>query len=260
MIQWSQRRRRSALVALALSLTVAVLATSTPPAGAQEAAAPADTAKAAPAARPSGKEAKRAAAAERKAEKRAAKAAKRAERAEKQAVIDAADGEANSPWQRGANWMSVRFGYAKSAADGHANGDIGGGFGYQHFMNRHWAAGIHANADLLGRFQGASEISIPLTVELTRHIHWKTGMNPYLGAGAGAFYYKTYRTGADYSIVRPGMYVTGGFNMPIADRSLIGVDARMQWSNDAASDNPIFPDAGPSVMHWSVKLNYSRWH
>lgn len=262
MIQWSQRLRLPALAALTLSLSVAMSATIAPTASAQESATPPaspDSVKAAAPARPSTKEAKRAAAAERKAAKQAAKAKKKADRAEAVAKLDAADREAGTPWQRDANWMSLRFGYAKSAADRHANGDIGGGFGYQHFLNRRWAAGIHTNVDMLGRFQGSTEISIPVTVDLTRHIHWGTDMRPYLGAGLGAFYYHAYRTGEDFSIVRPGIYLTGGFNTPIADRSLIGLDLRMQWSNDAKSRNQIFPDAGPSVMHWSVKLNYSRW-
>lgn len=261
MIQWSQRLRLPALAALTLFLAVAISAASVPSAAAQEAATPAasDTTKTARAAKPTTREAKRAASAERKSAKQAAKAKKQADRAERLAKEDAADRAAGSPWQRDANWMSLRFGYAKSAADHHASGDIGGGFGYQRFLNRRWAAGIQTHVDMLGRFQGSTEVSIPVTFELTRHVQWKSEVRPYFGAGLGAFYYHAYRTGEDYSIVRPGMYLTGGFNTPVADRSLLGLDLRMQWSNDARSENPMFPDAGPSVMHWSIKLNYSRW-
>jgi len=254
-----QRFRLPAVAALTLSLTVAVLAASAPAASAQGPdanPAASDTTKAS---KPRTKAAKSAAGAEKKAAKKAAKDKKHAARAEKAAKEDAEDKAAAAPWQRDANWLSLRFGYAKSAADNHADGDVGGGFGYYHFLNRRWAAGIHTNVDLLGRFQGTTEVSVPLTVELTRHIRWKGELRPYVGFGTGAFYYHAYRTGEDYSIVRPGFYLTGGFNTPISDRSLMGVDLRMQWSNDARSDNAVFPDAGPSVMHWSAKLNYLRW-
>jgi outer membrane protein W len=255
-----QRFRLPAVAALTLSLTVAILAASTPMASAQESAANSAASDTTKAAKPRTEAARSTARAEKKAAKRAAKDNRKAVRADKAAKDDAEDRQSAAPWQRDANWLSLRFGYAKSAADHHANGDIGGGFGYYHFFNRRWAAGVHTNVDMLGRFQGATEISIPVTFEMTRHIKWASDVRPYVGAGLGAFYYHATRTGEDYSIVRPGMYLTGGFNTPIADRSLIGLDLRLQWSNDAASENAVFPDEGPSVMHWSVKLNYLRWH
>lgn len=250
-----QRFRPTAVAALILILAVA---TSAPARAAEEPAAkPAATGAAA--AKPAGAEARKAARAQAKAAKKEARAKRLADRAAKTAKQEAEDTQNRTPWQRDANWLSLRFGYAKSAADHHAHGDVGGGFGYNHFLNRRWAVGAHVNVDMLGRFGGSSELSVPVTLELTRHIKWNTQLRPYVGLGAGAFYYSAYRTGQDYSEVRPGMYLTGGFNTPISDRSLIGIDTRVQWSNDAGSKNAVFPDAGPSVMHWSIKLNYQRW-
>lgn len=259
MIQWLQRHRLPAVAALTLSLTVAILAASSPMASAQESAASPAAADTAKATKPSSKEARKAARAEEKAASKARKEAKKADKAAIKAKQDAADQAANLPWQDGANWLSLRAGYAKSAADEHGNGDIGAGAGYYHFLNRRWAAAIQMNVDVLGRFQGATELSIPLTLEFTRHIQWPTEMRPYIGMGGGAFYYSTYRTGDDYAMVRPGVYLTGGFNTPISERSLVGIDLRAQWSFDATSDNPVFPDDGPNVLHWSLKLNYLRW-
>ncbi|NOT35067.1 MAG: hypothetical protein HOP12_13025 [Candidatus Eisenbacteria bacterium] len=251
---WSILHRPGAVVALVLTVALAAglvaresCAQSTP--------APADTSKAATLTRAEKREARSASQIEAARKKEANRTAKR----EKIAKEEAEDVTHATPWQKGANWMSLRFGYAKSAADFHAPGNVGGGFGYNRFVSRRWAAGVHANLDLLGRFGAAAEVSAPLTIEMTRHFKWNTGARPYIGLGAGAFYYHVYRSGQDYSMVRPGMYLTGGMNVPISGKSLIGVDTRMQWSSDAKTDNVTFPDEGPNVMHWSIKLNYSRW-
>ncbi|HYM79846.1 MAG TPA: hypothetical protein VEY91_00375 [Candidatus Limnocylindria bacterium] len=168
----------------------------------------------------------------------------------------AAEGD---PWSGGANWISVRGGYAKSGVEGAPNGIGGYGFGFQHFLSTKWAVGGHVHHELLGRFGSASEIAIPFTAEISRHFKWPTSLRPYLALGAGAFFHKMYRTGTDGTQVRNGGYVSGGFNAVISDRSLLGVDWRMALETDAKSTNPAFPSTTSSATLWSAKLSYSRF-
>jgi hypothetical protein len=187
---------------------------------------------------------------------------------------------------RGSQWMSVRAGYAKATGDAAPGGLAGGGFGYRRFVLDRWAAAGFVHYDLLGRFADATEISVPLTLEVTRHSRWGAAAYPYVGVGAGAFYHKRYRTGADESGFTPGRYVTCGLDIPVRRQGLLGLDVRMA-SVDRLDANPAFsgPDGsrlkiddllvdlkGPasstmpllfnasqpkSRTLWSVKLDYS---
>ena len=147
-----------------------------------------------------------------------------------------------------------------------------------------WAAS--PSYDLLGRFGGAAEIEIPLTLEVARHSRWGAAVYPYVGIGAGAFYHKRYRTGADESGFTPGRYLVCGMHVPIRKQGLLGLDVRMA-TVDKPDANPAFPGPdgdrsklddllvdlkGPSSPDmpllfaetesksrtlWSVKLDYS---
>jgi hypothetical protein len=164
-----------------------------------------------------------------------------------------------NPWADGTQWISLRAGYAKSAVKSAGNALGGYGFGFTRFISPKWALGGHVQHDVLGRFGAASEIDIPITVEMTRHFAWETPLRPYLGFGTGAFIHKMYRTGADETSIRPGAFLTAGANAPINATSLIGVDARMVAQMDAETTNPVFPSDGSTVLHWSLKLNYARF-
>jgi hypothetical protein len=188
--------------------------------------------------------------------------------------------------KRGSQWMSVRAGYAKVSGDLAPNGLGGVGFGYRRFVLDRWAVGAFAHYELLGRFGGAAEIEVPLTLEVTRHTRWGAAVYPYAGVGAGAFYHKSYRTGADQSDFTPGRYLAGGMHIPVRKQGLLGVDVRMA-TVDKPDANPAFsgPPAdrhklddllvdlqGPASPNmpllfadtvsksrtlWSVKLDYS---
>jgi hypothetical protein len=145
--------------------------------------------------------------------------------------------------QRGSQWMSVRAGYAKVSGDVAPNGLVGGGFGYRRFVLDKWSVVGFAHYDVLGRLGSAAEISVPLTIEVARHSHWGAAVYPYAGFGAGAFYYKRYRTGADLSGFTPGRYVTCGMHVPVRRQGLLGLDVRMA-TVDKLDANPVF--AGPS--------------
>lgn len=188
---------------------------------------------------------------------------------------------ADDPWGAGNTWLSVRAGYARNAATGAGNSGAGYGFGFSHMFGTvpigrwkvfglrplgmlHWsilkefAIGGYVHYDVLGRIGGASEIEIPASVELVRHFRWKTAPHPYLGAGFGPFYRKTYRTGDDHVTRKTGYYLTAGMNTPVAPMQLLGLDlrwARVGNKNDPPS--PVFGSGQVEATHWSIKLNYS---
>jgi outer membrane protein W len=151
---------------------------------------------------------------------------------------------AGSVLKRGSQWMLVRAGYAKGSGEVAADGLVGGGFGFRRFVLDRWAVGAFAHYDLLGRFGGAADISVPLTIEVTRHSRWGAAVYPYVGVGGGAFYTKLYRTGEDASGFTPGRYLTFGADFPIRRQSMIGIDVRMA-TVDKFDANPAFP--GPAV-------------
>jgi hypothetical protein len=145
--------------------------------------------------------------------------------------------------KRGSQWMSVRAGYAKVSGDAAPSGLIGGGFGYRRFVLDKWSVGGFAQYELLGRLGTAEEIAVPLTLEVVRHSRWGAAVYPYAGIGAGAFYHKRYRTGADESGFAPGRYLTCGMNVPVRKQGLIGLDVRMA-TVDQMDANPVF--SGPA--------------
>lgn len=161
-------------------------------------------------------------------------------------------------WGDDARWISVRFGSARSGARFAADGAVGYGFGYTRFLAKQVAWSATVQHDLLGRYAGAAEIEIPVTVEFTRHFRFSTPARPYLGAGLAGIYHKTYRTGFDESGFRQGLYLATGGNGVLNGSSLIGVDVRMMLEQDTRSINPTFPNAEPTSTSWSIKLSYSR--
>jgi hypothetical protein len=147
------------------------------------------------------------------------------------------------PFKRGSQWMSLRAGYAKATGEVAADGSMGCGFGYRRFVLDGWAFGGFVQYDVLGRFGSAAEISVPMTLEVTRHARWGSAFHPYVGIGAGAYYFKQYRTGADNSSFTPGRYLTFGAQTPVRAAGLLGIDVRMS-SVDRPDANPVFP--GPA--------------
>jgi hypothetical protein len=147
--------------------------------------------------------------------------------------------------KRGSQWMSVRAGYAKATGDQAPNGLLGGGFGYRRFVLNRWSVGCFAHYEWLGRFGTATEISVPLTLEFVRHSRWGAAAYPYVGVGAGAYYHKLYRTGADVSGFSPGRYLTCGIQIPVRKQGFLGFDLRMA-TVEKLDANPVFagPDGG----------------
>jgi hypothetical protein len=162
------------------------------------------------------------------------------------------------PWAKGAQWMSLRAGYAKATGDDAGNGWGGYGFGYSRMLNAKWSLGFYAHHEVVGHRSGSLQLEFPFTAELVRRYRWKTALRPYLGLGGGMFFYGTYRDGADHISPRPGGYLVWGADTPVAERQLLGVDARVAIvDGDVARVSPVFGAEESSMLHWSVKLNWS---
>jgi len=181
----------------------------------------------------------------------------------------AAEEDITAPWSAGRDWLSIRAGYNKSMIDSGAHGSVGAGIGFSHMMSKmkvykwtlfkQFSFGAYAHVEQVGRFADAAEIEVPVTVELVRHFEMGSQyFRPYVGFGGGSFYRKLYRTGEDYSVVRPGGYLVIGANTPVDHRHVIGLDARL-IRLDASNDppNPVFGAGDDTAGQWSVKLNYA---
>jgi hypothetical protein len=164
----------------------------------------------------------------------------------------------NEQWADDARWVSIRFGLAKVAPERAPDGNLGYGFGYQRFLDRKWSFGTFVHHEVVARYGRAALVEVPVTVEFARHFAWKTPARPYIGAGWGAFYAKSYRTGADESKFRTGGYLLTGVNVAIDAHSLLGFDMRVIVERGTRSSNPVFPNEKSSTLGWSVKLNYAR--
>lgn len=167
-------------------------------------------------------------------------------------------GAADDHWDEGRQWISARVGFAKSGARLAPGGSFGYGFGYTWFLNRNVAWSASVGHDLLGRYGSAAEIEVPITTDVTRHFRWSPQTRPYLGLGWGAIYHKTYRTGADLSGFRQGVYVAAGANSSLSPGGLIGLDLRWMLEQDTRSINPAFPNPEASSSVVSAKLSFSR--
>jgi hypothetical protein len=161
-------------------------------------------------------------------------------------------------WNPGAQWLSVRFGYAKEQGRFSPNGNVGYGFGYSRMASKRLSLGANVQHDLLGKFSGSALIAVPTTVEALWHFNWGPSLRPYAGAGVAAVYRKTYRTGADASTIQPGYSFSFGANAPIDKAHLLGLDVRLaSVAGDGWGYDPVFLVRRPTNSTVSVKLNYS---
>lgn len=162
-------------------------------------------------------------------------------------------------YARGANWLSLRFGYAKRAEDLSGQGLVGYGVGYQRMLSRRYAFAAGVGHDVVGHYGSQIDEAIPFTGEFQRHFLWKSAMRPYLGLGGGYYLRKTYRTAYEYT-TKPtgGGHVSLGFLSPVTDRHVVGFEARMalvQGQPDVV--NPTFgPGVGTETI-WTAKVSWA---
>ena len=162
-------------------------------------------------------------------------------------------------WAKGSNWMGLRAGYAKSTVQNTGDALVGYGMSYRHMMNRQWSFGGAVQHDLVGHRGASSEISVPFTLELARHFKWDTAIRPYVGIGGGYYWHKYYRTGTnDTGAPGSGGYVTVGFDLPLSDRHVLGLDTRVSSvSGRTGVANPVFGAEKASQTLVSVKLTWA---
>jgi hypothetical protein len=165
----------------------------------------------------------------------------------------------DGPWATQTNWLGVRAGYAKSTADNSGDGLGGYGIWYQHMMSNHWSIGGSVQHDLVSHFAGSYEISVPFTLELSRHFRWSPTLGTYLGVGGGYYFHKYYRSPRDYTgAPGSGSYITFGGNVPVSDRHLLGLDVRTSFvrGRDGVV-NPVFGPEKKSETLYSIKLGWA---
>jgi hypothetical protein len=161
-------------------------------------------------------------------------------------------------WKPGAQWMSLRFGYAKAQGRFDPNGNVGWGFGYTRVVSKRLSLGANFQQELLGKFAGSALIELPTLFEAQWHFTLKTSLRPYVGAGVGGVYRKTYRTGADHSEFEPEYAGLMGANVPIDKSHLFGLDLRVAAvSTDQVGPNPVFGDEKTRSVHWGIKFTYA---
>lgn len=164
----------------------------------------------------------------------------------------------SGPWDKNSNWVSFRVGTARSGAKLAPGGSVGYGFGYSWLLGTNLAWSASAGYDVLGKYGGAAEMEIPITTDFTRHFAMGPAARPYMGLGWGVIYHKTYRTGADESGFRQGIYFATGANMSLGGANMVGLDFRYMIEQDTRSINPTFPNTNASGSVTSLKISYSR--
>ncbi len=159
----------------------------------------------------------------------------------------------------GANWISLRFGWAKRAEDFSGQGLVGYGMGWQYMLTRRWAFAAGAGHDVVGHYGSQLDIAVPFTGEFQRHFAWRSAVRPYVGFGGGYYLRKTYRTGGDESMLPTGGgHVSLGLVSPVTERHVVGFEARMAFVKGRPdSVDPTFGHGVGTETLWSAKVSWA---
>lgn len=158
-------------------------------------------------------------------------------------------------YAQGANWLSLRLGYAKRVGENSGQGLVGYGMAWQHMLTKKYAFAAGAGHDVVGHFSSHVDISVPFTAELQKHFLWKSSARPYIGLGGGYYFRKNYRTGSQYDThTASGAHVSLGFISPVGDRHAIGLEARAaRLKVPFGTTNPTFASNEDGETLWTVK-------
>ena len=170
---------------------------------------------------------------------------------------------ADGPWAQGSSWLSFCAGYARAGGDNAGDAMGGYGMGYMHMMSRKYAFGASIRHEVLGHLGNSYEISVPFTAEFTRHFKWHTVVRPYLGLGGGYYFHKYYRTGGDDTgAPGGGWHISSGLNLPLDDRHVLGLDARIGFVAQRGDNvvNPVFGPEGTTMSQYSFKATWALVH
>lgn len=166
---------------------------------------------------------------------------------------------ASDPWQKDANWISVRAGQVRMLTKDSPDGYFGYGVSYQRFLSNRISLGFSVDHDVLGRFGPAAEIEVPFALEYLAHFKWKTAVHPSIGVGFAAVYHHTYRSGLADSEFQPGAFLSAMLSTPVSERAVLSVQWRMtSVSSDDVGVDPTFGKHLPSSGRSSLKLSVSR--
>src|SRR5262245_7497804 len=159
----------------------------------------------------------------------------------------------------GANWLSLRFGYAKRLEDNSGNGLLGYGIGYQRLLSKRWAFAVGAGHDVVGRYGNQIDEAVPFTGEFQRHFQWKSAVKPYVGVGGGYYVRKAYRTGTEYqSHTAGGGHLSLGFVSPATERHVVGLDMRFAFVQGQPDVfNPTFGQGVGTETLWTMKVSWA---
>jgi hypothetical protein len=169
----------------------------------------------------------------------------------------------DGPWAKGANWLQFGAGYARAGGKNAGDGLGGYGVAYHRLLSNRWSFGASVRHEILGHLGPSYEISVPFTAEFVRHYKWRTAMRPYLGFGGGYYFHKYYRTASDYTgAPGAGWHLCTGTNLPIDDRHMLGLDARVGFvaGRGGTVVNPVFGPEGDTETQWSIKVNWALVH
>jgi hypothetical protein len=165
------------------------------------------------------------------------------------------------PWDQGALWVTMRAGFNRAAYRTAAEGNAGFGFGFTRMYNPAWSLSGVAERQVLGKFADASEIEMPLTLELDRHFNWNPNFRPFVGFGGGTYYHKFAGTTADHSDVRWGALFALGANAVVGPHSMLGLEARAASVNIRGTNtqpvNPVFGTQDRTTGRFGLKLTWS---
>ena len=180
------------------------------------------------------------------------------------------------PWRPGSNWLYVRAGYAKSAAEGAGDGGGGAGFGFRHMLSssrvnewkvfgfrplpfvhwslfKGWSFGGFAEFNLLGSYGEAKEIEVPVALDMTRHIMLKGDVKPYVRSVRAVL---PHHPGTGDTSARRGERVRVGLDIRSRPPRCSGWTRGSRASTPSKPVNPVFGPGKTEATHWSVKLAY----
>lgn len=229
-----------------------------PPSSGAPAAAPAPTGKAQPAS--TAKSQKSASKPASKPSK--PKAAKAAAAGATTAAVAKPHGEPRkleSVYGKGANWLSLRFGYANRAGELSGNGYLGYGIGYTRLLNKRYAFAAGINHDVVGHFAKQIDESVNYTGEFERVFNWSGEMRPYLGVGGGFYFRKMYRTDTDYTTTTTGgPHVSIGLTSQLDEKHVIGFETRVAWVKGRPGVvNPTFGPGTATETIYTAKITWA---
>lgn len=190
------------------------------------------------------------------------KASKAAAAGATTAAVAKAHGEPRkleSPYGKGANWLSLRFGYANRTGELSGDGYVGYGIGYSHMLNKRYAFAAGINHDVVGHFAKQIDESVNYTGEFERVFNWSGEMRPYLGLGGGFYLRKMYRTGTDYSTTTTGgAHVSLGLTSQLDEKHVIGFETRVAWVKGRPGVvNPTFGPGTDTETIYTAKLTWA---